>query len=132
MNKKVIKTEREWKEILSPAEYYVMRKKNTEPPFTGQYYKHFEKGIYVCAACENPLFTSEAKYDSGSGWPSFFEPIDITNIEIEMDYSHGMERMEVKCASCGSHLGHIFDDGPHPTGKRYCINSVSLKFISRL
>lgn len=131
MVKKVIKTEREWKEILSPVEYYVMRKKGTEPPFTGKYYKHFEKGIYVCAACENPLFTSEAKYDSGSGWPSFFEPIDITNIEIEMDYSHGMERMEVKCASCGSHLGHIFDDGPQPTGKRYCINSVSLKFIAR-
>lgn len=131
MVKKVIKTEREWKEILSPVEYYVMRKKGTEPPFTGKYYKHFEKGIYVCAACENPLFTSEAKYDSGSGWPSFFEPIDIINIEIEMDYSHGMERMEVKCASCGSHLGHIFDDGPQPTGKRYCINSVSLKFIAR-
>lgn len=131
MVKKVIKTEREWKEILSPVEYYVMRKRGTEPPFTGKYYKHFEKGIYVCAACENPLFTSEAKYDSGSGWPSFFEPIDITNIEIEMDYSHGMERMEVKCASCGSHLGHIFDDGPQPTGKRYCINSVSLKFIAR-
>lgn len=131
MVKKVIKTEQEWKKILSPVEYYVMRKKGTEPPFTGKYYKHFEKGIYVCAACENPLFTSEAKYDSGSGWPSFCEPIDVTNIEMEMDYSHGMERMEVKCASCGSHLGHIFDDGPHPTGKRYCINSVSLKFISR-
>lgn len=131
MVKKVIKTEREWKEILSPVEYYVMKKRGTKPPFTGKYYKHFEKGIYVCAACENPLFTSEAKYDSGSGWPSFFEPIDITNIEIEMDYSHGMERMEVKCASCGSHLGHIFDDGPQPTGKRYCINSVSLKFIAR-
>lgn len=131
MVKKVIKTEQEWKKILSPVEYYVMRKKGTEPPFTGKYYKHFEKGIYVCAACENPLFTSEAKYDSGSGWPSFYEPIDVTNIEMEMDYSHGMERMEVKCASCGSHLGHVFDDGPHPTGKRYCINSVSLKFISR-
>lgn len=132
MVKKVIKTEQEWKKILSPVEYYVMRKKGTEPPFTGKYYKHFEKGIYVCAACENPLFTSEAKYDSGSGWPSFYEPIDVTNIEMEMDYSYGMERMEVKCASCGSHLGHVFDDGPHPTGKRYCINSVSLKFISRL
>lgn len=131
MVKKVIKTEQEWKKILSPVEYYVMRKKGTEPPFTGKYYKHFEKGIYVCAACENPLFTSEAKYDSGSGWPSFYEPIDVTNIEMEMDYSYGMERMEVKCASCGSHLGHVFDDGPHPTGKRYCINSVSLKFISR-
>lgn len=131
MVKKVIKTEQEWKKILSPVEYYVMRKKGTEPPFTGKYYKHFEKGIYVCAACENPLFTSEAKYDSGSGWPSFYEPINVTNIEMEMDYSYGMERMEVKCASCGSHLGHVFDDGPHPTGKRYCINSVSLKFISR-
>lgn len=131
MVKKVIKTEQEWKKILSPVEYYVMRKKGTEPPFTGKYYKHFEKGIYVCTACENPLFTSEAKYDSGSGWPSFYEPIDVTNIEMEMDYSYGMERMEVKCASCGSHLGHVFDDGPHPTGKRYCINSVSLKFISR-
>lgn len=125
----VIRTESEWKQILSPEEYYVLRQKGTEPPFTGKYYHNFEDGIYLCAACGNELFSSRAKYDSGSGWPSFFEPISYDNIETEIDNSFGMRRIEVKCASCGSHLGHVFDDGPEPTGKRYCINSISLKFI---
>ncbi|MEJ5304979.1 MAG: peptide-methionine (R)-S-oxide reductase MsrB [Ignavibacteria bacterium] len=125
----VIRTENEWKQILSPEEYYVLRQKGTEPPFTGKYYHNFEDGIYLCAACGNELFSSRAKYDSGSGWPSFFEPISYDNIETEIDNSFGMRRIEIKCASCGSHLGHVFDDGPEPTGKRYCINSISLKFI---
>lgn len=131
MNKKVIKTDKEWKDILTPEQFYVLRQKGTEPPFTGKYYYHKDDGIYVCAACENELFDSKSKYESGSGWPSFFEPISYDNIETEMDYSYGMERIEVKCASCGSHLGHVFPDGPKPTGMRYCINSVSLNFVER-
>lgn len=126
--KKVIRTEQEWKQILSPEEFYILRQKGTEPAFTGKYYHHFENGIYLCAACGNELFSSETKYDSGSGWPSFYEPISYDNIETEVDYSFGMKRIEVKCASCGSHLGHVFTDGPKPTGMRYCINSISLKF----
>ncbi len=126
--KKIIKSENEWKNFLSPEEYHVLREKGTEPPFTGKYYHHFEKGVYLCAACGNELFDSNSKYDSGSGWPSFFQPVSNDNIEIEPDFSYGMRRIEVKCSACGSHLGHVFNDGPKPTGLRYCINSISLKF----
>ena len=130
MNKfEVVKTEAEWKAQLSPEEYAVIREKGTERPFTGEYDKHFEKGMYVCAACENPLFTSDTKFDSHCGWPSFDEAIKGSTI-YHKDTSFGMIRTEVMCAKCGGHLGHVFDDGPKATtGMRYCTNSVSIKFI---
>lgn len=125
---KVKKSEQEWKKELSPERYHVMREKGTEQPFSGKYYDHEKKGVYTCAACGNPLFSSETKFDSGSGWPSFYEPVSEESVEIESDKSHGMVRKEVHCAVCNSHLGHIFDDGPQPTGLRYCMNSISLDF----
>ncbi len=124
---KVIKNEEEWKKELAPDQYKVMREKGTEPPFSGKYYKTKEKGVYKCTACGNELFSSETKFDSGTGWPSFFKPFTHENIETESDESHNMKRTEVKCQRCGAHLGHVFDDGPEPTGKRYCINSVCLE-----
>ena len=123
----IVKTEEEWKAILTPEQFHVLRQKGTERAFTGKYYKNNESGVYYCAACDNPLFKSDTKYESGSGWPSFYEPIS-GGIATDTDNSHGMARTEVHCARCGGHLGHVFDDGPDPTGLRYCINSVSLGF----
>ena len=125
---KIIKTEEEWKKELPEDVCYIMREKGTERPFTGKYYKHKEKGTYVCAACGNELFSSDAKFESGTGWPSFFEAIEKGNIETKPDSTGGMIRTEVLCARCGGHLGHVFDDGPPPTGKRFCINSKALDF----
>ena len=127
MEKKVVKTEEEWKKELTPDQFAVCRMKGTERPFTGEYYKTKTEGMYACSCCGAELFDSKTKYESGSGWPSFYEPTDKENIQEESDRSHGMTRTEVKCKSCGAHLGHVFPDGPRPTGLRYCINSVSLK-----
>ncbi len=121
-------TEDEWKERLSPDRYRVLREKGTERAFTGEYYAQKEAGTYRCGACGHPLFESDAKFESGTGWPSFVEPIREENVELASDTSHGMRRVEVMCKRCGSHLGHVFDDGPAPHGKRYCINSCSLEF----
>ncbi len=124
----VSKSEEEWKKELNEEEFQVLRKKGTEPAFSGEFYLHDEKGTYLCAACGNELFPSETKYKSGSGWPSFYKPIDKEHIVEKEDRSFGMTRTEVICSRCGSHLGHVFPDGPEPTGLRYCINSISLDF----
>ena len=117
-----------WKEKLSPERYRVLRQKGTEAPFSGKLYHNEENGTYSCAGCGTVLFTSDSKYDSGSGWPSFFKPVDQKLIHEERDTSHGMTRTEISCATCGGHLGHVFEDGPNPTGLRYCVNSLSLAF----
>lgn len=125
----VERTDAEWRGILSPEQYRVLREAATEPPFSGAYLETEDEGVYRCGACGNPLFRSEAKYHSGCGWPSFFEPISPGAVEEVLDTSHHMVRTEIRCAACGSHLGHVFDDGPQPTGLRYCMNSVALRFM---
>ena len=129
MTDKVIKTDLEWRELLTPNQYAVLRQAGTERPFTGEYVHHKADGMYVCAACGNPLFSSETKFDSHCGWPSFWDMKDEGSVVMRQDYSHGMIRTEVLCARCDSHLGHVFEDGPRDTtGLRYCINSLSLDF----
>jgi peptide-methionine (R)-S-oxide reductase len=130
MADKVTKTDQEWKEQLSPEQYQVARQCGTERAFTGKYWNTKDKGTYTCVCCGEPLFTSETKFDSGTGWPSFYEPVEEGAVATHTDKSYGMERTEVRCAKCDAHLGHVFDDSPTPTGLRYCMNSASLDLKS--
>jgi peptide-methionine (R)-S-oxide reductase len=127
--RKVTKTDDEWRDQLDPVQYQVTRNAATEPPFSGRYWDHFEPGRYNCIGCGTPLFESGTKFDAGCGWPSYWQPVNSEVIERVRDTSHGMVRIEVRCNACGAHLGHVFDDGPAPTGERYCINSASIDFV---
>jgi peptide-methionine (R)-S-oxide reductase len=131
MTEKIKKTDSEWRAALTPEQYYVTRQQGTEPPFSGEYAHTKAKGIYACACCGQPLFNSDSKYESGTGWPSFWTPLAESSVALERDASLGMARTEVKCSRCDAHLGHVFEDGPRPTGKRYCMNSVALKLVEK-
>jgi peptide-methionine (R)-S-oxide reductase len=126
---KIEKTDAEWRKLLTPEQYQVLRKAGTERAFTGKTWNNHEKGVYRCAGCGLPLFSSATKFESGTGWPSFWQPIDPSHVDEHSDWSFGMRRTEVLCARCGGHLGHVFDDGPKPTGQRYCMNSAALDFV---
>jgi len=128
---KPARTDAEWRAQLSPEQYRVLRQAGTERPFTGEFWNHHDDGSYTCAGCGEVLFDATQKFDSGCGWPSFFDALDRSKVELKSDRTHGMVRTEVLCKTCGGHLGHVFDDGPKPTGQRYCINSASLNFRNR-
>ncbi|MCP8305210.1 MAG: peptide-methionine (R)-S-oxide reductase MsrB [archaeon] len=131
MRQRIPRSEEEWRKILAPEEFHVLREKGTEPPFTGKYLYNKKKGVYRCAGCGNEVFLSDSKYDSGTGWPSFWAPASKESIEPKPDNSLGMRRTEVLCSKCGGHLGHVFNDGPEPTGLRYCMNSIALDFYEK-
>jgi len=129
MSDEMNKSDEQWSEELSPEQYHICREKGTEPPFTGKYLSNKEPGIYTCACCGAELFDATTKFDSGTGWPSFWDVLEQAKVKLIEDHTHGMTRVEVTCANCGAHLGHVFPDGPQPTGQRYCINSAALGFL---